>query len=339
MCPQSVPDGTMNQLHARFIRNAGRNFFLTERLLKLLNLLQEQNILAIPFKGPVLAESAYGNLVLRHFVDLDILIHKRDVPKTLRLLESNGHRPEVKLNNEQIRAYLETEYSFAAISECGRVNVEIHWEMTGRYSSFPFDLEFVQDRLELSTLAGKKVLQLSPEDLLLYLCLHGAKHCWGVLDWICSLAELVRSRPTMDWTQVTDLAKKMKCERITFLGLFLTSDFLGAPLPGDIRKRVEADASIRRIASEVYLNLFQRSGEFSKNQRNPDFSSLHIKMRDRFLEKARYSLSLALKPTRQDWRIFPLPAHLSFLHYLLRPMRLSVSAVSSFLRRYPKVVG
>lgn len=338
-CPQAVPDSTINQLRKHFVVNAERNLFLSACLLQLLNLLQDQDILAVPFKGPVLAESAYGDHALRHFVDLDVLIHKRDVPRALRLLESNGYRPDVELNSEQNKVYLETEYSFVATSNSGRVMVEIHWEMTGRYSSFPLDIEYLKDRLEPATLAGKKVFQPSPEDLLLYLCLHGAKHCWGELDWICSLAELVSSRPEIDWTRVTDLAKKMKCERITFLGLFLASDLLGAPLPVDIRKRAEADASIRKIASQVYQNLFHRNGDFSVNRMNPDFSSLHIKVRDKFLEKARYSLSLALKPTREDWRIFPLPAPLSFLHYLLRPMRLSVSAVSSFLRRYPKAAA
>src|SRR5438105_13075438 len=41
---------------------AQRNLFLTSRLLEVLAVLERANILAIAFKGPVLAARAYGNI-------------------------------------------------------------------------------------------------------------------------------------------------------------------------------------------------------------------------------------------------------------------------------------
>jgi len=49
-------------------------------------LLEENGIEALTFKGPALAQMAYGDTSLRHYSDLDILIRKeqpkqaKDVP-------------------------------------------------------------------------------------------------------------------------------------------------------------------------------------------------------------------------------------------------------------------
>jgi len=53
------------------------NFFLTKELLELLTLFEAHCIPASPYKGPALAIMAYGNLALRQFSDLNILVHKR----------------------------------------------------------------------------------------------------------------------------------------------------------------------------------------------------------------------------------------------------------------------
>jgi hypothetical protein len=72
-CPEAVPKANLAQLRNYFHTNAQRNLFLTKELLKLLTLFETHSIPAIPFKGPVLAVSAYGNLSLRQISDLDIL--------------------------------------------------------------------------------------------------------------------------------------------------------------------------------------------------------------------------------------------------------------------------
>jgi hypothetical protein len=63
-CPEAVTKANLAQLRNYFHTNAQRNLFLTKELLKLLNLFESRSIPAIPFKGSVLAVSAYGNLSL-----------------------------------------------------------------------------------------------------------------------------------------------------------------------------------------------------------------------------------------------------------------------------------
>jgi hypothetical protein len=55
---------------------------------------------AIFYKGPALAAMAYGNVALREFSDLDILMKKEDVPGN-RHPHNFGHR--VVLSGEEER--------------------------------------------------------------------------------------------------------------------------------------------------------------------------------------------------------------------------------------------
>jgi len=330
---QEVPNASLEQLRDLFLTNAARNVFLTNRLLAILNLFKENNITALPFKGPVLAETVYGDLSLRQFVDLDILVHKDDALSARDLLISAGYRPEIKLSPEQANAYVRSEDNCTLLSNDGRVNIELHWEMSGTYSPVFLDLKILAARLETATLDGKEVLNLSPEDLLVYLCMHGCKDHWEALDHICCVAELLNHHPNMDWQQVTQLANGLCCERMLLLGLFLAHDLLEAPVPENVVARIEADSKIRELAVKVYHNLFTEKHEPSENGVSSRFSFFHIAVRDNLSEKILYTLRLLFIPTAEDWRVFPLPVSLSFLHYVFRPGRLGVGLGLALVRR------
>src|SRR5207245_416710 len=83
--PDAVPKAILKQLRDQFQQNTLHNLFLTGELLKLLNLFQTHGIRAITYKGPTLAMGAYGNLALRQFNDLDLLVRKNDIPKAREL--------------------------------------------------------------------------------------------------------------------------------------------------------------------------------------------------------------------------------------------------------------
>jgi hypothetical protein len=146
----------------------------------------------VPYKGPVLATSVYGNLALRQFVDLDLMIHRHDVLEAKEVLASLGYRPQYQLTRAQEAALLASQCEYAFTHEDGESTVELRWEITEHFS-FPLDTERLWERLEQVPLGGDNVPTLSPEDTLLILCAHGAKHLWERLGWICDVAELVHN--------------------------------------------------------------------------------------------------------------------------------------------------
>ena len=91
--PQAIPKQVLAGLSDHYHFNARRNLFLSGELCRILSLFETQGIQAIPFKGPVLANSFYGNVALRQCHDLDLLVRKIDVLRAQDLLISQGFRP------------------------------------------------------------------------------------------------------------------------------------------------------------------------------------------------------------------------------------------------------
>lgn len=92
LCPEAVPKPVLSELRNFFHTNAAHNLFLAQERLKILKLFQDNDIPAIPFKGPVLAASVYGNLALRQFGDLDILVNPKDTIKARELLITQDYK-------------------------------------------------------------------------------------------------------------------------------------------------------------------------------------------------------------------------------------------------------
>ena len=82
----SIPPAIIATIHSNFNNNFHYNLRLTVELLKLSRLFEQRSIPMLSFKGAVLAQAAYGNLGLRQFVDIDILVPEADVARASELL-------------------------------------------------------------------------------------------------------------------------------------------------------------------------------------------------------------------------------------------------------------
>jgi len=330
----SLPDEFMEKLRHLYLSNTTENIYLTRELLKILDLLEKQDILAVPLKGPVLAQYLYEDIGLRQFFDLDILIHRKDILKTRNLLLANRYQDTMHLDDGQFMAFSRTYAQNVFWSHDYRVNLELHWEMSNRHISIEWDLQKLKDRIEIVGLEGKKVNHLQVNELLFYLCLHGTKHYWEVLEMICCVAELIRSHPEINWDRVIGLATRMRSERSLYLGLFLAHDIFGITLPDKILHKITHDSMIYFIAKKVYNNFFRENGTSSEVFIKSQNFLYHMNVRNRLSEKIWFCFDEFIRPKVKDWVVFPLPATLSFLHYLLRPIRL----VYKWTMRIPRLI-
>lgn len=74
-----VPKIVLSGLKLNYMNIVKHNMLLTSELIKIMKLLEENDIEAVSFKGPILAQLAYPDITLRQYADLDILIKKEDV--------------------------------------------------------------------------------------------------------------------------------------------------------------------------------------------------------------------------------------------------------------------
>ena len=220
-----IPESSRERLKSLFHTNARRNIFIATELFRVLNLLRENGIPAIPYKGLVLAAALYGDPGLRQIGDLDFLVRRQDVPKARDLLLSLGYRSQDELPPGQEAAYLRSQSEYNLVHPDRVLLAELHWAISPKHFSFSFNTASLWERVGSTTLLDVEVPDLAPEDLLLILCVHGAKHLWERLEWICGVAELVRMNPELPWGQMMESATHTVSRRVVLLGLTLAACF------------------------------------------------------------------------------------------------------------------
>jgi hypothetical protein len=293
LCPEAVPKPVLSELRNFFHTNAANNLFHTQELLKILKLFQDNDIPVIPFKGPVLAASVYGNLALRQFGDLDILVHERDHQQAKALLLGQGHQWMYDIEHEM--ACLQTQLWH----EGNQISVDLHYGIPPK--PLQLNTEELLNCIQSISLNGTKVQAFSPEAHLLVLCVNGYKDSWSQLNKICDVAAMIGNQP-MNWESLIELAKRLKIDRILDLGLLLAGELLDAPLSEKIWSRVKSNSVLRWLAARLQVNLI-----FSNKNPQIDIANpLTL-----FLHKLCYRA------------LMPFPA--SPLYYLLRSIRLLVS--------------
>ena len=293
---------------------------LTRELLDLLTLFSKSDIPVLPFKGPTLGLQAYGDPALRAFADLDVLVRPADLEDARAVLLNAGFFPSFPTTPAR-RALLVRRGSHEGFERDDGVAVELHWRIAGAISDFGLDYARLWSRLGVVSLGGRLVPALHPVDLLLVLCIHGAKHAWERLAWICDVAELIRSTPDMDWTAVVAEAELLKAGRVLGLGLLLADELLDSPLPPHVATLVRSDRALAPLAASVRGWLFQPPRAGAGTFR------FHLGTRVGWWRKTQMALHSLTALNQQDLGGVKLPDAVLPLYYVARPVRLVGKAV------------
>lgn len=328
VAPNAVPEPQWTQLRNAFQVNAQRNLFQTGELLNLLSVFEAESILAIPFKGPVLASSIYKNLALRRFGDLDLLVHPSDVDRAKSVLIAQGY---------ELLVGWDWEYHF--IHPVKGTNVDLHQALTPRFFSFALSVGELRSRLQPCFLAGRQVPNFATEDLLLILATQVGKDCchWRIrLAQLCDVAELIRGNPNLDWTHVIQQSRRLGIERILLLTLSLTQTLLAVELPDSICKKLQNNPHVDALAEQVRSKLWCPIEPRSNSEEDGFWSFLwdynhrfYLQLRERLLDKLIYvwcwlldCCYFAIVPNQKDIDLLALPKALQFLYYPFHWFRL-----------------
>jgi hypothetical protein len=313
--PELAADRLKNACRANTIRC----LFLTAELIKILDLFRSHGIQAIPYKGPVLAVQAYGDVTLREFEDLDVILRQSDLPKAHEVMLGLGYRPKFDwiLSPGAAASTVPGEYNYR--DEERRVMVELHTELTLRHFPKSPDLDELSQRLVSVKLNKQEVRTFSVEDGLPILCIHGAKDFWERLSWIADISELVRRYPDLNWDITMQRARVLNAERMLYVGLSLAAGLLDAPVPNEIRRQVQADQVATDVASEIISRLMSLN---SRSLDAPGRFNFRRRMLPGTFEGWRYAMRLSVVPAEEDWQMMRLPGPLAPLYIALRPLRL-----------------
>jgi hypothetical protein len=326
-----APGWVITELARQYACIARRNIVLTGQLIELVGWLQEAGIKVIAYKGPAAASLAYGDLCLRHFADLDLLVRLEDYERTRREFISRGYR-------------LTSDWGWECglVDEDGLVCIDLHKSIAPEV--FPARLCFdrMWDRLKPLPFGGGRIRTLSVEDMLIVLCVQLCKDAWEShvlrLSKACDIAELLRAHPDIGWHQLDTESARLGCRRIMTVGLAVAHELLGAPLPDPIRARFE-DPELGVLIEHVCRRLLDDSDQDST--RILSRNRFHFMIRERWRDKLYswyrgsrlYDIQELFMPTAKDRELIILPARLDALYYFLRPIRLVRDFARARLKR------
>jgi hypothetical protein len=313
VCPNETPTSQMQSLRSAFELNVRRNLFFATELLRILAEFTAGGIASIPWKGPGLAAAVYGDLALREFWDLDLLVPQRDIQRAQEVLSTIGYT--ARFRSDLAGRYM-GQYPF--FSARGGLFLELHSELTLRHFPRPVDFSPLLERMGTVPIGGTSVPNLSVEDNLIFLCMHGAKDFWARLSWVCDVSELLGRFPEIDWDTVQRRSADLGVARMVRVGLALASELLDAELPQEVRRKVEADATACRLACEISARMFPTPPQYFGLAEQFIF---RVRTAENLKQGLRYGARLALAPTEEDVLFYELPRSLSFAYPLLRPIR------------------
>jgi hypothetical protein len=173
--------------------------------------------------------------------------------------------------------------------------------------------------------------------MLLVLAMHGAKHSWQQLGWICDIAQLARSRPDLDWNRVIREADKAGCIKGLLVALELVRNVGAASLPGEVLEMIDRHPRVKAVGRSVTRRLFSGKRSFLMERFQEIFIVPRLKqrVRDRFVYLL-YEWRKTVTPNERDQALVSLPVACSFLYYVVRPVRLTVTYGLSRLIRSAK---
>ncbi len=307
-----VPPRIFDQIRKVYLGIFARNLLLSSELRSILLAFQSKCLCGAPLRGPALAEHLYGNIGTRQFGDLDLLVHKRDVPQVSAILRGLGYA-EIDRRPGFAREFSYTLEYFK--DRHGWIIVEPHWSIAYPPYADRFDMESVWKRCIRGRVAGVEAWRLEREELLLHLCLHLAhRNGTAPLLWFYELDRFIAlEQDTLDWLQFLLLSRQEGIASHVSETLAEVKTLFKTPVPDHVFHSLGPFSSRPTRGGLIHL----LSGESKVDGKESFALFFYLKG---FRTKIRYGLSL-LFPSFEFMKV----------HYGLSSRR---EVVSFYLRRF-----
>lgn len=258
----------------------------------------------IPLKGPVLAETLYGDVTLRPCVDLDLLVRVGDYQQAEQLLMDEGWKPSAPADEYQRKFMRDS------------LLVELHFGVASP-RAFTFDVDGVWSRARNGTFRGQPIKAMSEIDRALYLLLHGLKHGYGKLIWILDSARALETaqcspRELLEW------AKLQRLEQVLYISCAMVEEVFPERLPRDLMAALaESPEAMRTARANVQKLLAGAAG----TGRDPEIWGFYLQAETGPAMRWHRRLTF-FTPTNEDYRWINDHRLPHFLAPVTRPFRL-----------------
>lgn len=304
-------------LQAHHMESTRHNLALAVEVLRLFELLTANGIGVIPFKGPISAMLAYGDMGMRACGDIDLLVRQADHAATERILEHEGYRV-VQRYEEAMQSGLWHEQRL--------MNVDLHWGIPPQRLHLKY--QRFREAMQPVNLLGRPVPTFSRRDTVLVMAINVVKEYWGPsLHQLSDIVALTADYSPADWKATFRRARETGCLRMLAAALLLAHRLLEMPLPAAAPAGLMQHKGIARVADELADHLFPSSGDAVAEDPMQLFHHGHahtyyLTLTDSAWQRTADWLEWAGSPSRADRDFIRLPRRIAFLYFLIRPLRL-----------------
>jgi hypothetical protein len=289
--PVAAREELQSKIRARHLFTLG----MAAELFRILQAFSSSQLHTVLVKGPVISLVAYGDPAARNYVDLDLLLRQRDIRSATECMLQLGFQADLP-QSAILAGKIPGEYVFRRPGT--QHIVEFHTECTFRYYPKHMPIEHLFARSHKVLIDGREVPALSPEDELIFSCIHGAKDFWERLMWVADVAAIVSSHPEIDWAKTKQVAAEVGAERMLRVGIQLAAMVLGTTIPTALAGEIRSDRT-----SELLCRHIQTWLPFAGAAPPPLASRalFRLRMAGGGLAGVAYLLRLSLSPTEEDW--------------------------------------
>jgi len=184
-------------------------------------------IRSVPLKGTVLGDRIYPAPSLRPCSDIDLLVAECDVARASEVLRGLGYNGEEGALEQW---YRENHHHIHFIRPQTPA-VELHFRATTGFGTIVPAEDFLLRAVPYHLLDGGAAWVLSPEDELIYLGVHAARHLFEALFWLYDLKLFLRSYSHLDWSLMSTRASSLGVVGALALALDMVEHRLAVPIP------------------------------------------------------------------------------------------------------------
>lgn len=231
-----LPEAAAAELQRIYRSNLARNLLLDQERAALQAELLQRAGPVIALKGPPLATLLYGDPGARQVADVDLLLRPEHLRAADRVLAERGFtRQAVPL--EQLQGCRDVCYARPAPGG-GEFCVDLHLRLRPYGSGDALLARVWQEGL-------------TPENLLLYLCLNWMVHRWARLLPLLDLVAFLRQRGRVDEGRLAATAQALEWRAGAGLCLRFAGQLAGMDAPGNFAERLSGSRAQRWCAEQL----------------------------------------------------------------------------------------
>ena len=309
------------KLKAHYQAIVQKNMLMGAELLRIMKLFKENNIEALAFKGPTLAQMAYGDITLRQYSDLDIFVKESQKQKVVSLLLKNGYADILDFIPEQKILWYSNAKEINLYHSEKSIYIDLQWLLFDKNYPLHYHYDTLWEKTSTVKLNNHHISIFSPENLLIYLSIHGAKHLFERIGWIKDIDLFLRTQ-SINWHQVDRHMKHSDFKRMFLLGLYLSKELFNTPIPEKYIQQCENQPWLRKVNTFIIEDWIEH-----KNFIYNTIAMLYLFPSTK--QKLGYLNKVIFKPSKNEYRFVTLPDRWHWVYYFIRPFLLLKKYLSS----------